>query len=199
MATPPPVLACRRCGAALDPLTVNQIDGGECPRCGYAYRRVVFPALLAPPPETSAGEAIIADAESSCFYHPAKRAETVCDHCGRFICGLCDIPLTGGHYCPVCVEHGHTTPLARGRTQDGRSEPAITHYDMIALDVAFWPILTFLFTLFTAPFALYLAVRYWRTPQGIMKRSRWRAVLAMALSLMQIGFWVVLFAVMLGF
>lgn len=200
IATAPPLLTCRRCGAGLDPHWVNEIDAGECPQCGYAFRRLIFPALLAAPPETSAGEMIVADAESSCFYHPSKRAETVCDHCGRFVCGLCDIPLTGGHFCPVCVEQGHTTAVGRGRQQErGRGEPEITHYDTIALDVSFWPIFTFFFTLFTAPIALYLALRYWRTPQGILKRGRWRAVLAIVLSVVQIGFWVLLFAVMLGF
>ncbi|MEX2016070.1 MAG: hypothetical protein WD873_05480, partial [Candidatus Hydrogenedentales bacterium] len=172
---------------------------GRCGRCGNAFHRFIFPALLAPPPSASAGEAIMAEAESSCFYHPAKRAEAMCDYCGRFVCGLCDIPLSGGHYCPTCVEQGHTTPMAGARIEPRLSnEPDVIHHDMIALDLSFWPIVTFFLTLFTAPIALFLALRHWRTPQSIMKRRRWRAVLAICLSVAQIGFWILFFAAMLG-
>lgn len=38
-----------------------------------------------------------------CRHHDDRRAASLCDRCGDFLCGLCTIRLDGLSYCPTCV------------------------------------------------------------------------------------------------
>lgn len=175
--------SCPGCGASLGEGVLNLPDLAPCPSCGVPMQVEVFPALFRPPTRGRDGEALMVEGESSCFYHPQKRAVVPCQGCGRFLCALCDCELHGEHFCPACLEVGRQ----KGRIQ--RLENQRTLYDGIALAVATLPLLIFYFTIITAPIALYLAIRYWNAPRSIVHRTKFRLVLAIVLATLQIVGW----------
>ena len=155
----------------------QRIACAHCKKVNYIH---AFPALWTGGAAGSAGEQVLLDDESACYYHPEKRATVVCEGCGRFLCGLCDVDFKGKHLCTGCIEHGI------GDAGDTfRSE--YTRYDNIAMLVLGIPIVTvFLIylTFFTAPIALYLCIRYWRAPLGPVHVNRWRFLVAGTLALL---------------
>ncbi len=135
--------------------------------------------------------------ESLCFFHPGSAAEKACDHCGRFLCAICATPWLGGLLCPECI----TTAVARGKgtfaapKQDEGADSLPTRrvlYDTLALQLAVLPMAIFYFTVFTAPVALYIALRYWNHPRSLIPRTRTRAVFAALIASAQIIGWITL-------
>jgi hypothetical protein len=179
-----PVLTCTRCKASLPFETFNRPGWQPCRSCDAQVRVVAFPALLRERSEGQGGESIEAEGESSCFFHPKKKAVVPCDSCGRFLCSLCDLELHGQHLCPQCLETG---------TKKGKLKNLENHrvlYDSIALAMAVLPLLIFYFTIFTAPAAIYVAIRYRNAPTSVVPRwRRTRFVLALVLSSLQIAGW----------
>jgi len=161
----------------------NQPDLAPCPACGVPVQVEIFPALFRPTARGRGGEALMAERESSCFYHPQKKAVVPCQGCGRFLCALCDCELHGEHFCPACLEVGRQ----KGRIT--RLENKRMLYDGVALSLAILPLLIFYFTIITAPMALYIAIRYWNAPRSIVHRTRIRLVLAILLATLQIVGW----------
>jgi hypothetical protein len=129
------------------------------------------------------GEAALIETESTCFYHPQKKAHLPCEGCGRFLCALCDCELHGKHYCPACLEVGRTKRKIKSL------ETERTLYDSLALSLAVIPLVIFYLTFVTAPAALYIAVRYWNAPRSIVHRSKIRLVLAIIIASLQIVGW----------
>jgi hypothetical protein len=150
----------------------------------------VFPAIMRKVGSFKAGKAVSFD-EASCFYHSEKRAESTCHYCGRFICSLCEIDLHGEKLCPSCFQSGRQ----KGRIKNLDRERTL--YDTVALKLALYPIVTVWFTVVTAPIALYLALRYWKSPLSVTRHTKIRLVLAIIFSVCQIGAWVA-FAIYLG-
>lgn len=167
-----------------------------CPRCGSALLARAYPATLRKLSGGSAGE-ILTDAElSSCFFHPNKKAEVSCAQCGRFLCALCDLELEGKHLCPTCLESGmKQQSLATFKT-------AVTRWDNIALMLATvpWAILVgYIFTLFTAPAALFICIWKWNSPRDrLVGRGRARLVFALILALIQVAVWTAFFFNLFG-
>jgi hypothetical protein len=60
--------------------------------------------------------------------------------------------------------------------------------------VATVPLLFYFITLFTAPLAIYLTVRHWNTPSGIIHRTRIRFICAFILAGLQITAWILFFS-----
>lgn len=175
-------ITCPRCHTPVD--YGNYRTGGfsPCPSCRASLRIDLFPALLRPIVTGASGHAVMSE-EASCFYHPGKRAETTCDYCGRFLCSLCDMELGGSHLCPSCLEAGQK----KGRLVDLERHRVL--YDSTALKIAILPLIIFWFTLVTAPMALYLSIRHWKSPGSIVRRGRWRFIVAMLLSSLEILGW----------
>ncbi len=181
------LVQCPRCQAWLGEGTFNQPDLQPCPACGVPLQVEIFPAVFRETTPGQSGEAILVEGESSCFYHPQKKAVQPCAGCGRFLCALCDCQLNDQHYCPACLETGKTKGKIKSLDQQR------TLYDNIALILALLPLVTVYFTLITAPAALYIAIRYWKSPLSIVRRSRIRFVIAILLALSQIIGWAILF------
>jgi hypothetical protein len=161
----------------------NRPDLAPCPACGVPVQVEIFPALFRPAARGRDGEALMVEGESSCFYHPQKKAVVPCQGCGRFLCALCDCELHGEHFCPACLEVGRQ----KGRIT--RLENQRTLYDGIALSLAVLPLLVFYFTVITAPIAIFIAIRHWNTPRSIVHRTRIRLVVAIILAVLQIVGW----------
>ena len=179
------ILSCARCGAVLPEAVVNAPRNMICPACETLVRVHVFPALFTRPDSAPNDLPVLVEGESSCFYHEARKAEVVCESCGRFLCSLCDIDVREKHQCPVCIEKGmEKKALTELETQ-------CTRYDSIALALAVLPPLlqVFLwclpFTLVTAPAAVFMGFYYWKRPVGVLSRSKWRYVVAIVLGSME--------------
>lgn len=158
----------------------------QCPNCGTDLAIEVFPALFTGDALGRAGEALIVDDESSCFYHQSKKAVVACEECGRFLCSLCDIEFNGRHLCSACIEKGKT----RGKLD--RLQTDRVRYDDIALFLSVLPVIFFMFiwvSFITATAAIFISLRYWKAPLSLIYRSRWRFIVAMVLSFIQLMGW----------
>ena len=184
MTTPGPVrIHCPTCDVQLEADFMRGRGVRPCPGCGRPIRLDLYPALFQARANGSAGEPVGMKEEASCYYHPRKRAEIACEACGRFLCGLCDMELNGRHLCPACMEKGQK----KGKITDLQNHRTL--HDRLALAVAVLPIVTIWLTLFSAPLAAFLVVRYWRAPGSLVRRSRVRFVLAFVIACMQIVAW----------
>jgi hypothetical protein len=181
------LVQCPKCQAWLLDGVFNQTELSPCPACGVALQVEVFPALFRRINPGQSGETIMVEGESSCFYHPQKKAVRPCQGCGRFLCALCDCELNGQHFCPACLEAGKT----KGKIKSLENQRTL--YDGIALSLAIYPLLIFYFTLVTAPIALFVAIRYWNAPRSLVRRTKIRYVTAIILASMQIAGWGLLF------
>jgi hypothetical protein len=183
MAAPP--ICCGACSWPVPAEFWNRVEGVRCPSCGKNIRVSVFPAI-AGVRGGALPEAIAADSEASCFYHPESRAAVPCDQCGRFLCRLCDIEIEGHHLCPACFQSGVST--RKLKTVETRR----MMYDSVALALATLPALMLWPMIVGAPAALWVVFRRWRSPGSIVPRTRIRFYLAAAIALAEIAGIVVL-------
>ena len=181
------LIRCPKCQATLVESAYNLPDLEPCPSCATPLKVDIFPAFFRKIAAGQKAEAVLVEGESSCFYHPQKKAVRPCDGCGRFLCALCDCELSGQHFCPTCLDVGKS----KGKIKNLDNHR--TRYDSIALAVAIFPVLIFYFTIVTAPMALFIALRYWKAPQSIVRPNRVRMILAILIALLQIGGWTALF------
>jgi hypothetical protein len=121
------------------------------------------------------------DTEASCFFHAESRAAVPCDQCGRFLCRLCDIEIDHRHLCPNCFQTG----LAGSKIET--VETSRTMYDTVALALATFPAMLFWPVIVSAPAALYVVVRRWRSPGSLLPRTRVRFYLAALFALAEIA------------
>src|SRR5271154_2454763 len=118
MSSPP--LSCTRCHTPFSDGYFNRAAFTPCSTCAAPLQVEIFPAFFRPVSRGRDAEAVMVEGESSCFYHPKKKAVAPCDGCGRFLCALCDCELNQRHYCPGCLESGQNkgkiNSLQKGRT-----------------------------------------------------------------------------------
>ena len=182
-----PLVQCPKCRATLLEGIFNQPELLPCPACDVPLQVEIFPSLFRKITPGQSGEALMIEGESSCFFHPQKKALLPCDSCGRFLCALCDCQLNGQHFCPACLEIGKT----KGKIKSLENQRTL--YDNIALSLAVYPMLVFYFTLVTAPMTLFVAIRFWRSPLSIVRPGKIRFVVAIILALLQMAGWAILF------
>jgi len=168
---------CTKCRALLPPALYNRPRPVPCVACGVEIMVRAFPALLGGPPLGKTGEVLLGDEEASCYYHAARRAVSPCDLCGRFLCALCDVAAGGRHLCPGCIE------AAEDRKRHTGMDTHRVLYDSLALLLALLPLGV------TPLIALYLAIRYWSAPVGLLRRTHAVWAVAVLLALGQIAFW----------
>lgn len=180
------LLSCTKCNGTLPLEVYNAEDLVECPTCKSKTGALVFPAFLNRLEAVSA-EPVLDEAESSCFFHPNKKAAVACESCGRFICSLCEIEIGGVRLCPQCLDSGKR----KGKLTN--LEGSRTLYDNIALllSLGFLPIFTIGLTCMSAPAAFYLCLRYRKAPRSLVRPGRWKWWTALILSSLQIIGWIV--------
>jgi hypothetical protein len=172
-----PRITCPHCRTRLLDGAFNRQKLVPCPSCRTLLEIEVFPALFRGVQPGESAEPVMVEGESSCFFHPQKKAVIPCASCGRFLCALCDCPLGGEHVCPTCLETGKSK--GRIKVLDNRR----TRYDALALTLAVLPFLI------TAPVALFIAVRYWNKPGSLVQPGHGRFLLAILLALLQLAGW----------
>lgn len=177
------MIRCTNCTAYLPEESFNSRSFNPCPICGSLIRVDVFPAAYKTLSEVKSRESLLMDDEASCFYHPNKEAVTTCSYCGRFLCSLCDIDFDDQHLCASCLESG------KRKGKIDKLENNRFRYDNLALGIAIFPLFIWFVTILTAPAAVFLVIRYWKAPSGIIKRSRFRMILALFIAGLQIAGW----------
>lgn len=164
-------IGCPVCARALPPDTWNLDYETYCPNCRAPVTAMVFPALLRADGAALA-EAAVEGTEATCFFHARKKAVVPCDQCGRFLCSLCQVELSGQNWCPSCIDaYRRQGKLA---TLDSRR----TLYDNMTLLLATVPILMWPLLFFSAPATLFLVFRYWKKPSSIVPRTKVRFLIA---------------------
>src|SRR6185295_12152339 len=93
---------CPRCNEAL---TADWVRSGPivCPFCNGKFEATVFDP---PRRKQEVVEVIAAGPEgaNACANHARNAAVTSCQRCGLLICGLCDMNVGEGSFCPSCFE-----------------------------------------------------------------------------------------------
>src|ERR1039457_6903164 len=173
---------CNRCNRPLPEWELAAQHAATCPECGASSTVRVFPALFYAPSGPVATEAA-AEGEATCFDHPSKRAVAACHRCGRFVCQLCSVEFGDRVWCPGCVAGG------RGQSKAVYLEPSRTLYDSIAVTVPlasliFWPL-----TIVTGPGTVVFSAMTWKRPLSLVRKRRWRFVLAMLIGLAETVAW----------
>jgi hypothetical protein len=178
-------VACAACGQNLPVDFANAGEFFGCPSCLVSQRVFAFPALNRVATANAALPALESN-DASCFYHPLKQAVVACDNCGRFLCALCDVEMSGSHRCPACLEIG------KRKQKLENVENRRILFDSLALTLSIVPLLMWPLTIVTAPATLFVVLRYWRRPLSILPRTRIRFVLAFLIALGQLGGWALL-------
>ncbi len=177
-------LPCSKCRTVLD---VSDMAWGNtstfpCPSCSTETAMTVFPTVASNPLEGLQAETVIFEEEAGCFYHTDNKAVSACESCGRYLCSLCDINFSGQHVCAKCLE----TSKKKGKNK--KIVRSYVLYDEMAVKLSVYSLLPFLW--FAAPImaaaALYLSIRYWKEPCGIIPKSRTRLLIAGILALLEI-------------
>lgn len=188
-------LTCDRCRTRLPVSVLNSEGLIACPGCFTPLRFVVFPAYYRAHAPARTGEKLLVEDESSCYYHPAKKAVVPCDGCGRFLCALCDVEFNAKHLCPKCLEAGKEK-----KTIESLENERPLHDSMalilavIGLPLAFCAPYV---TLFLASAALYISIRHWKKPVSMINDHRGLYVVAILLSFIELGLAVLIFGFMI--
>ena len=169
-----PQIQCPKCKARLFEAVFNQPDLIPCPTCEAPLQIEIFPAFFRRVAPGRDAEAVMVEGESSCFYHPQKKAVVPCDACGRFLCALCDCEVKGRHLCPGCLESGQ-----KKRNIQGLENMRVLHSRQ-ALLLAILPFVI------TGLAAIYVALRYRKEPGSIVAPMRWAMPTALILGSLQI-------------
>ena len=124
------------------------------------------------------------DGEAACFDHPGKRAVAACRHCGRFVCALCSVEFGDEVWCPSCVAG------RAGGAESANPETSRVLYDSIAvltpwLSLCVWPV-----TIITGPGTVVFSILKWRQPLSLVRRNRWRFVIAILGGLAETAGWI---------
>lgn len=175
------LVTCSKCQSPLVGDVFNLPELVPCPACGIPLQVEIFPAMFSRITPGQLGETVMEETESSCFYHPEKKAVLPCDACGRFLCALCDCEFNGQHLCPTCLETGRT----KGKIKS--LENHRTLYDSMALALAIYsfipPIIYFCWL--TLPLSIFIAIRHWNTPTSVVHRTKIRFMLAIPIALLE--------------
>jgi hypothetical protein len=175
------VVSCPKCKHLLAASFFNQPELAPCPACRAPLQVKVFPAMFRPIASGRGSEAVLVDGESSCFFHPQKKAVVPCELCGRFLCALCDCEVKGRHLCPACLE-------------SGQRKKSITGLETVRLLHRRQAFLLSLLPLFvTGLAAIYLALRYRKEPGSIVTPMNWAGNAALILGTLQTLGFVLLF------
>lgn len=176
-------LACPKCRRPVPEVYWQGVDVVRCPACESEFEQLRFPALTTARTVDRAAE--LEAGEANCFFHSQNRAEAACDGCGRFVCAVCRVSLSGQQLCPSCLE-------ARS---DRRKLPENQRvvYSQVALALAVVPILLWPITVVTAPAALGFCLYGWNKPGSLLpQRRKLRFVIAGTIAGLEIAGWLFL-------
>ena len=154
----------------------------QCPACARTTRVYPFPAFGRPAVAGASAQRVMLEGEANCFYHPQKRAQVLCDNCGRFLCAICDLDVYDAHLCPQCLqigaEKGRVKSLERGRVR----------YDQLASSLLILPLVLCWFLLpLTSLAVLGLVGWKWKSSGSLVDNTRVRLAVCGAIALLELA------------
>lgn len=158
---------CPNCGGQVAPIE-SETGWQSCHSCANRLQVCHWPVV-----QRNNNAATALSDQATCFFHPEKAFQACCQHCGRFVCALCDLQLGAEHVCPACFERGRTDSGAEASKSEWRHHDVL--FDSIALTVGwawifFWPII-----IAAIPTVIFLHVKYRKAPRSyLIPRSGWR-------------------------
>ena len=153
-----------------------------CFYCDAKLLLAVFPNALSK--SAPVADSPVLSGEASCYFHTDRVAASCCDRCGRFLCNLCRISWAGETLCVSCID------VAAQPDKDPSLESSCFHWDSAALTLSILPSLLIYPSLISAPLALGFSLFTFRKRCSIVPRNKGRFLLAIVLSLTQIGLWI---------
>ncbi|MGJ8652742.1 MAG: hypothetical protein ACSHX8_05675 [Opitutaceae bacterium] len=147
---------------------------------GAAHTVHLFPAVIRKQATVEA-EAIMEGGQSTCFFHAKLPATAICDVSGRMICDLCKTDYNGKTVSFEALQ----SLIGKGGSVE--KEQSRTKWDDIACSLVILPIVFGPAVALTAPIALGICLFQWRKgPTSLVRRSRWRYVLAAVLAILEL-------------
>ncbi len=184
------IIACPNCGRSLPPEVINAAELRICPSCNSDLLVRVFPAHSQAKATIAPAAMALAEGDASCFHHAGKRAVSSCSQCGRFLCALCEVDLSGQILCPGCLESGSAKKKIRNLENHRKLWDTTALLVGVSPFVFPFPMLYFLFL--TGPMTIFLSIRHWKSPSSLIPRTKWRFVVATLLGLLHIATFVLL-------
>ena len=194
-----------RCASCQTPLTDKIFHGNSATECGFCARTIR--AFLLPKLYQTGATALPSlpveaptEGEAACFYNPHRKATKVCGHCGVFVSDSWAAQWGNETVCLKCLEQ------LRTKNVDQRFEAGRKLWDNIALGLIVVPfviaflllctvigyvfsIMVLMLTIFTAPAAIFISLRYWNAPRSLVPRGRLRLITALLLSVLLLVGW----------
>jgi hypothetical protein len=156
---------CPKCKASLYEPIFNAAGLQPCPNCSVPIQIVTFPALRKAAQTSAIGENIVVTGESSCYFHPTKRAAVSCEKCGRFICALCDVAVDGKHLCSQCLSgHVQKGTLQTLKKTGQRHDSAASACAVVCIPLIYLAIII-------APVGLYFCLKGLKQKDGLFPRK----------------------------
>lgn len=158
-----------------------------CPACHSKFQIHVFSPRIATSstvPVAAAGP----DGATPCGYHPGNVATTNCQHCGTFICGLCEVTLEGRRLCVSCFDRLRSENKLETTISEFRD------YGSIAASSAVFGCLIPYFSIILGPLAVYYSIKAFRQKKA-MNETDGRLAIALSMILGLVGTGVVLFLI----
>jgi hypothetical protein len=181
-------LNCPRCSEPLPVTSSGNIQTLRCAACRANVEASIFPAFFSVPGARTRIQ-IAQESDASCYFHSRYRAITPCADCGRFLCELCSISVGARVLCSECI-----SKLRKQKSESGLAHHAAL-FDNSALFLVIGPAVSLFFSIFTlisAPAALFLSFYYWSRQWTLLGRSRVRFVIAIMSSLVLLLGWAIL-------
>lgn len=160
------MIDCQSCGYFIPLNKYVGKDAVNCPSCKKAIQIFIFPELFRPIVKGNSAESAIEGLDSSCFAHSDKKAKTICDECGSYICDLCEMPKEDKSICVKCfnkeVKVEEKSPFDR----------VYRRYSSIASQLLIFSVLIWFVSILAAPIALFISLRFRNAEEGFFKGKR---------------------------
>jgi uncharacterized RDD family membrane protein YckC len=165
---------CPECHGALPASAWNLHYPVNCPNCGTVFTAIAFPAQVRAP-QAAVPELASDGGEATCYFHTPNKAFAACDECGRFVCTLCHVNISGRSWCPSCIA------LHRQRGKLAYLDNRRMMYDSLALLLAivtFFLLAVWPFAIVTLAATLFVVFFYWRKVASLVPRTKSRFIVA---------------------
>lgn len=174
---------CPKCGNPLAAVALHrQPQPAACPSCQAELHVEVFPRFFVAP-AVQGGERLTQQDHATCFFHPNKVAQSVCQECGRFVCGLCEMEVMGRRLCVKCLEDQHQQQKINVFTERR------SLHDNMLMSLAVLPLLMWPLTVISGPMTVILTLWWWRKAHPLARRTKPRMAVAGVIGLAETVAW----------
>lgn len=175
-------LACPACGSPKSAGFPLGTASTTCLACRKPVEALLLPRAHAPASPPPLPGAPPAPGDALCFYDSTQKANCLCTQCGVLVSDSWSANWGSRKVCLRCLEK------LRESGRDSNFESSRLQWDNICLllsSTIFIVIFPY-FAIIAAPAALVLGIRAWNRPRSLVPRSRFRLIVALILSSLQI-------------